>query len=93
MLRDRFSYSYFAFNRRSENQAQVTSRASLGKPIVSIEVERRSFSKPFHFIIYGGRQLISMQEIQIGMQEIQISTREIQRKSKMGLIFQHSILL
>ena len=42
MLGDRFSYSYFAFNGRSENQAQVTSRASLGKPIVSIEVERRS---------------------------------------------------
>ena len=29
-------------NRRSENRAQVTYRASPGKPIVSIEVERRS---------------------------------------------------
>ena len=36
MLGDRFSYSYFSFNRRSEN------RASLGKPIVPIEVEWRS---------------------------------------------------
>ena len=26
-------------------------------------------SKPIHFIIYGGRHLISMQEIQISMQE------------------------
>ena len=39
LLGDRFSYSYFPFNRRSENRAQVTSRASRGK---SIEVERRS---------------------------------------------------
>ena len=31
--------SYFPFNRRSENRAQVTYRASLGKPIVPIEVE------------------------------------------------------
>ena len=30
--------SYFLFNRRSENQAQVTYRASLGKPIVPIVV-------------------------------------------------------
>ena len=42
MLGDRFSYSYFPFNRRSENRAQVTYRASLGKPIVSIVVEWRS---------------------------------------------------
>ena len=42
MLGDRFSYSYFPFNRQSENRAQVTYRASEGKPIVSIEVERRS---------------------------------------------------
>ena len=41
LLGDRFSYSYFPFNRRSENRAQVASRASLGKPIVSIEAERR----------------------------------------------------
>ena len=26
-------------------------------------------SKPIHFIIYGGRHLISMQEIQISMQQ------------------------
>ena len=26
-------------------------------------------SKPIHFIVYGGRHLISMQEIQISMQE------------------------
>ena len=42
MLGDR---SYFPFNRRSENRAQVTSRASLGKFMVSIEVERRSLVK------------------------------------------------
>ena len=36
MLGDR---SYFPFSRRSENQAQVTYRASLGKPIVPIVVE------------------------------------------------------
>ena len=42
MLGDRFSYSYFSFNRRSENRAKVTYRASRGKSIVSIEVERRS---------------------------------------------------
>ena len=36
LLGDRFSYSYFAFNRRSENRAQVTSLASRGKPIVPI---------------------------------------------------------
>ena len=41
MLGDRLSYSYFS-NRRSENRAQVTSWATLGKPIVSVEVERRS---------------------------------------------------
>ena len=34
--------SYFPFNRRSENRAQATSRASLGKSLVSTEVERRS---------------------------------------------------
>ena len=28
--------SYFPFNRRSENRAQVTYQASLGKPIVPI---------------------------------------------------------
>ena len=39
LLGDRFPYSFFAFNRRSENRAQVTSRASLGKPIVPIVVE------------------------------------------------------
>ena len=33
--------SYFPFNRRSENRAQVTYRASLGKPIVPIVVEWR----------------------------------------------------
>ena len=32
---------FFPFNRRSENRAQVTLRASRGKPIVSVEVERR----------------------------------------------------
>ena len=42
LLGDRFSYSCFSFNRRSENRAQVTYRASLGKPIVPIEVEWRS---------------------------------------------------
>ena len=42
LLGDRFSYSYFSFNRRSENRAQVTYRASLGKPIVPIVVEWRS---------------------------------------------------
>ena len=43
MLGDRFSYStYFPFNRRSENRAQVTQRASRGKRIVPIVVERRS---------------------------------------------------
>ena len=34
--------SLIAFNRRSENRAQVTYRASLGKSIVPIEVEWRS---------------------------------------------------
>ena len=38
VLGDCFSYSYFPFNRRSENQAQVTYRASLGKPVVPIVV-------------------------------------------------------
>ena len=42
LLVHRFSYLYFAFNRRSENRSQVTSPASGGKPIVSIVVERRS---------------------------------------------------
>ena len=61
MLGDRFSYSYFPFNRRSENQAQVTYRASLGKPIVSIEVERRSLVNLYR-IMYGGRRKINMEE-------------------------------
>ena len=39
-------------------------------------------SKPIHFIIYGGRHLISMQEIQISMREIQNPVK-----------FQHSRLL
>ena len=53
MLGDRFSYSYFLFNRQSENRAQVTYRASEGKAIVSIEVERRSLVNQYR---------ISMQE-------------------------------
>ena len=53
VLGDRFSYSYFLFNRQSENRAQVTYRASLGKPVVSIEVKSRSLVN-----LYG----ISMQE-------------------------------
>ena len=61
LLGDRFSYSYFSFNRRSENQAQVTYRASLGKPIVPIVVEWRSLVN-LSRIIYGGRHLISMEE-------------------------------
>ena len=38
LLGDRFPYSYFPFNRRSENRAQVTSRASPGKLIMPIVV-------------------------------------------------------
>ena len=56
LLGDRSSYSYFPFNRRSVNRAQVTSRASRGKPIVFFQ------ETTIHFIIYGGRHLISMEE-------------------------------
>ena len=52
--------SYFPFNRRSENQAQVTYRASLGKPIVPIVIVWRLLVNLYR---------ISMQEIQISMQE------------------------
>ena len=48
-LGDRSSYSYFPFNRRSVNRAQVTSRASRGKPIVFFQ------ETTIHFIIYGGK--------------------------------------
>ena len=59
MLGDRSSYSYFPFNRRSVNQAQVTSQASRGKPIVPIVFFQES---TIHLIIYGGRHLINMEE-------------------------------
>ena len=52
--------SYFPFNRRSENQAQVTYQASLGKPIVPIVIEWRLSVNLYR---------ISMREIQISMQE------------------------
>ena len=45
-------------NRRS-NQAQVTCRASLGKPIVPIVFFQET---TIHFFMYGGRHLISMEE-------------------------------
>ena len=51
--------SYFLFIRRSENQAQVTYRVSLGKPIVSIVIE---------WVLLVNLYRISMQEIQISMQ-------------------------
>ena len=56
--------------RRSENRAQVTYRASLGKPIVSVEVERRSLENLYRISMHV-RHLISMQKIQIIMREIQ----------------------
>ena len=55
---DRFSYSYFSFTRRS-NQAKVTYQASLGKPIVPIVFFQET---TIHFIIYGERHLINMEE-------------------------------
>ena len=54
LLGDRFSYSYFPFNRLSANRTQVTSRASRGKPIVSIEVERRSLVNPYRISTQEG---------------------------------------
>ena len=60
LLGDRFSYSYISFIRRSENRAQVTYRASLGKSIASIEVEKRSLVNLYR---------ISMQENLISMEE------------------------
>ena len=59
LLGDRSSYSYFPFNRRSENGAQVTSRASWGEPIVPIVFFQET---TIHLIRYGGRQLINMEE-------------------------------
>ena len=55
---DRFSHSYFSFTRRS-NQAKVTYQASLGKPIVPIVFFQET---TIHFIVYGERQLINMEE-------------------------------
>ena len=46
--------SYFPFIRRSENRAQVTYRASLGKPIVSVEVERRSLENLYRISMQEG---------------------------------------
>ena len=51
---DRFSYSYFSFNRRFENPTQVTYRASPGKPIVSIEVERSSLVNLYRISMQEG---------------------------------------
>ena len=48
--------SYFPFNRRSENRAQVTYQASLGKPIV-----------PIVPIVVEWRLLVNL--YRIGMQE------------------------
>ena len=51
LLGDRF---LIPSNRRSENRAQVTYRASLGKPIISIEVERRSLENLYQISMQEG---------------------------------------
>ena len=49
LLGDRFSYSYFPFNRLEidvlANRTKATYRASLGKPIVPIENQENPFEE------------------------------------------------
>ena len=55
MLGDRFSYSYYSFNRRSDKpgSSYLTSKR---RQAYCANCSRETFiSKPIHFIIYGGR--------------------------------------
>ena len=95
MLGDRFSYSYFPFNRRSENRAQVTYRASLGKPIVSIVVLERCSLVNLSTSLYmeEGTSLLCRKTLIHINKGNPLFARESKGNPPTGLIFDPSLLL